>query len=196
MDGVGFSQRYQKFGMTRILEGQRYYRECKAMGQVTTKDFFISYTSVDRSWAEWIAWQLEGAGMTTVIQAWDFHAGGNFVLDMNQASIQATRTIAVLSPDYFSSKFTPSEWAAAFKRDPRGERGTLVPVRVRPCDVHGLLGQIVYIDLVDLDEATAKQTLLERVSRQRRKPASPPPFPPSLSVLSPPQFPGADTAGG
>jgi hypothetical protein len=24
-------------------------------------DFFISYTSNDRAWAEWIAWQLEDA---------------------------------------------------------------------------------------------------------------------------------------
>ena len=165
------------------------------MERETTKDFFISYASADRSWAEWIAWQLEAAGLTTVIQAWDFHAGSNFVLDMNKASAQATRTIAVLSPDYFASKFTPSEWAVAFSRDPRGEHGTLVPIRVRPCNVKGLLGQIVYIDLVDLDEATAKQTLLERISRQRRKPATPPAFPssPSASVPSHPQFPGAGT---
>ena len=71
------------------------------------KDFFISYTSADQRWAEWIAWQLEGAGLTTIIQAWDFRAGSNFVLDMNQASTQAARTIAVLSPDYFAAKFTP-----------------------------------------------------------------------------------------
>ena len=25
-------------------------------------DFFVSYTSADRSWAEWIAWQLEAEG--------------------------------------------------------------------------------------------------------------------------------------
>ena len=31
------------------------------------KDFFISYTAVDRSWAEWIAWELEKAGYDTVI---------------------------------------------------------------------------------------------------------------------------------
>ena len=36
------------------------------------KDFFISYSGADRSWAEWIAWQLEAAGYTAVIQAWDF----------------------------------------------------------------------------------------------------------------------------
>jgi len=30
------------------------------MGQAA--DFFVSYTSADRTWAEWIAWQLEQAG--------------------------------------------------------------------------------------------------------------------------------------
>jgi TIR domain len=36
------------------------------------RDFFISYTGVNRPWAEWIAVQLEAAGYTTVLQAWDF----------------------------------------------------------------------------------------------------------------------------
>ena len=157
------------------------------MEQEQSKDFFISYTSADRPWAEWIAWQLEEAGFTTLVQAWDFHAGGNFVLDMHEATKQAAHTIAVLSPDYFASNFASSEWAAAFRRDPRGEHGILMPVRVRSCDVEGLFGQIVYIDLVGQDAATAKQTLLEHISRERRKPAHEPAFP-SQSV---PSFPGA-----
>ncbi len=33
----------------------------------TDKDFFISYNKADREWAEWIAWQLEEEGYTTVI---------------------------------------------------------------------------------------------------------------------------------
>ena len=37
-------------------------------------DFFVSYTSADRAWAEWIAWQLEAEGYTVVVQAWDFVA--------------------------------------------------------------------------------------------------------------------------
>ena len=87
------------------------------------KDFFISYTHADQRWAEWIAWHLEEAGYHTMLQAWDFLAGSNFVLEMDAAARQATRTIAVLSPDYFSSKFTRAEWAAAFKRDPTGDQG-------------------------------------------------------------------------
>jgi tetratricopeptide (TPR) repeat protein len=159
------------------------------------KDFFISYTHADQGWAEWIAWHLEEAGYQTMIQAWDFLAGGNFVLDMDTAAKQATRTIAVLSPDYFDSKFTPSEWAAAFRRDPTGEQGLLLPVRVRPCDVEGLLGQIVYIDLVDQDESTARTSLLHSVKHERRKPTSPPVFPSSRLHAPPsserPSFPGA-----
>ncbi len=32
-------------------------------------DFFVSYTSADRAWAEWIAWQLEAEGYTVIVQA-------------------------------------------------------------------------------------------------------------------------------
>ncbi len=159
------------------------------------KDFFISYNKADREWAEWIAWQLEAEGYTTVLQAWDFLAGGNFVLDMDTAATKATRTIAVLSPDYLDSKFTRAEWAAAFRNDPIGEQGLLLPIRVRPCDVEGLLGQIVYIDLVGQDEAAARATLLHSVKHERRKPTSPPIFPfskqPAPHSSKRPSFPGA-----
>jgi len=57
-------------------------------------DFFISYNAADRAWAEWIAWQLEDSGYTTVLQAWDFRPGANFVLAMQHVA-QAERTIAI-----------------------------------------------------------------------------------------------------
>jgi tetratricopeptide (TPR) repeat protein len=158
----------------------------------TTKDFFISYTHADKNWAEWIAWRLEVAGYTTILQAWDFHAGGNFVLAMDSATQLAQRTIAVLSPDYFASKYTPSEWAAAFRHDPKAELGLLVPVRVRICDVEGLLGQVVFIDLVNQDEQKAQSTLLASLQPGRQKLASAPPFPSvAHTLLDVPSFPGA-----
>ena len=51
-----------------------------------------------RPWTEWIAWVLEEAGYTVRIQAWDFAAGANFVLEMDMATRISQRTIAVLSP--------------------------------------------------------------------------------------------------
>src|SRR5438067_176896 len=111
-------------------------------------DFFISYNSADRAWAEWIAYQLEEAGYTTTIQAWDFRPGSNFVLDMQRAAAESERTISVLSPSYLEARFTQPEWAAAFARDPTGEQGLLLPIRVRECDLKGLWPQLVYIDVV------------------------------------------------
>jgi hypothetical protein len=67
------------------------------------KDFFISYTKADQSWAEWIGWQLENEDYKTVIQAWDFHAGSNFVSDMQQAATDTECTITVLSPAFLDS---------------------------------------------------------------------------------------------
>ncbi|MCH7495792.1 MAG: toll/interleukin-1 receptor domain-containing protein, partial [Candidatus Marinimicrobia bacterium] len=82
------------------------------------KDFFISYTQADKSWAEWVAWQLEEEGYTVIIQAWDFHAGSNFILAMDRAAQEAKTTIAVLSPDYLKTLYTKPEWAAALVQDP------------------------------------------------------------------------------
>lgn len=159
--------------------------------QSKTKDFFISYNRHDREWAEWIAWQLENAGYTTVIQAWDFRPGGNFVTDMQQAISEADRTIAVLSPNYLTSDFAQSEWNAAFAQDPTGKKGLLLPVRVQECALEGLLPQIVYIDLVDLDPEAAVKALLAGVKRGRAKPSVAPTFPGmSRPAAEEPDFPG------
>src|SRR5512132_1862861 len=137
-----------------------------------SKDFFVSYSGADRAWAEWIAWVLEEAGYTVVLQAWDFRPGSNFVLEMQQAAAQAERTIAVFSPDFLASRFTAPEWAAAFARDPTGALGLLLPVRVRECEPKGLLPQISYIDLLGVDDKDiARERLLAGVKRGRAKPA-------------------------
>src|SRR6266850_5919162 len=123
-------------------------------------DFFVSYNQADKDWAEWIAWELEQVGYTTVIQAWDFLPGSNFVLEMQKAACEASRTIAVLSPDYLNAEFTQPEWAAALAADPDGRAGKLIPVRVRECKPPGLLKAIVYIDLVGAEESVARRTLV------------------------------------
>jgi hypothetical protein len=157
------------------------------------KDFFISYNQADRSWAEWIAWQLEEAGYTTVIQAWDFRPGSNFVLEMDKAAKETKSTITVLSQDYLDALYTHPEWTAAFARDPKGEKGTLLPVLVRECELKGLLAQVIYINLMGLEEGTARDRLLVQVRRGRAKPIIMPGFPGARhhSVLERPCFPGA-----
>jgi tetratricopeptide (TPR) repeat protein len=160
------------------------------------KHFFISYNKADHTWAEWIAWQLEEQGYTTIIQAWDFRPGVNFVHKMHEAVQQAERTIAVLSTNYLDALYTYPEWEAAFQQDPKGEKGLLVPVRIQACKPSGLLGLLAYLDLVGLEEAAARDMLLAGIRQGRNKPPTAPLFPGTIrqaqrSAPQRPRFPGA-----
>ena len=157
-------------------------------------DYFISYTSADKAWAEWIGWVLEAGGASVRLQAWDFAPGSNFVLEMQKAAAEARRTIAVLSPDYVKSQFAAPEWAAAFADDPEGLTRKLVPVRVRNCDLKGMLRTVVHIDLVGLDQESAQKKLRDGLGAKRGKPDKAPPFPKlALAAGSSKPFPAVST---
>jgi len=161
--------------------------------QIGMVDFFISYNKEDKAWAEWIAWELEEKGYTTVLHAWDFRPASNFVLEMQKASENASRTIAVLSPDYLNAVYPQPEWTAAFVQDPTGEKGTLLPVRVHLCELKSMWASITYIDLVGLNESKAKDVLLKGVKRERIKPSTKTSFPGSAQrqITEQPRFPGS-----
>ena len=140
-------------------------------------DFFISYAHSDRRWAEWIASTLEEAGYTVVFADRDFRPGENLVAQISEALEQSDRILALLSPKYLSSQWTQFEWITAIDRDPGGVRGRLVPVRIHPVKLEGLLSQIVYIDLIELDEQEARAALLRGLRKERSRPEKIPIFP-------------------
>jgi hypothetical protein len=151
-------------------------------------DFFISRAGPDAPWAEWAAWVLEERGYTTHLQDWDFRPGVSFVHEMQKGVVACEQTIALLSPDYFVSDFTATEWEAAFAKDPGGRTRGLVTVRVRACVPTGLLGRYPYIDLVGKSEEDATEALLAGVRAGRGKPTTRPTFPGSKGAH--PAFPG------
>lgn len=156
-------------------------------------DFFVSYTAVDRPWAEWVAWQLEDAGYRVLVQVWDFVAGSNWAIGMQQGVVHAQRTVALLSHAYLRSVYGQAEWQAAQATDPLGFARTLLPIRLEDCPRPGLLGQIVSIDLFDRPAEAARQHLLDTIATAlagRAKPATAPAFPAPL----PPQQAPPSTA--
>jgi hypothetical protein len=161
------------------------------------KDFFISYTKADKAWAEWIAWTLEEAGLSVIIQAWDFRPGGNFVLDMQRAASESEKTIVVLSPAYLQSEYTQPEWASAFAQDPQGKARKLIPVRIAKCKPTGMLAPIIYVDLFGLPQNDARAVLLGGFN-ERAKPSSMPTFPGEQSSqgssTAQPAYPGTANA--
>ncbi len=158
-------------------------------------DFFVSYTQLDRAWAEWIAWVLEEDQHRVLVQAWDSVPGTNWIQGMQAGALDAARTIAVLSDAYLQSVYGSAEWQAAWAADPEGSGRKLLTVRVTDCARPGLLAGVTSLDLFGLDEAAARASLREMVMAAlsgRRKPAVPPAFPggSARAVPEEPEYPG------
>ena len=163
------------------------------------RDFFLSFTGADRPWALWLLAELDAAGYSSVSQLRDFVPGSNFVVEMNQAAGRARRTLGVLSPQALQAPYVWQEWAQRLAGDPIGEQRALVLVRVAPCEPEGLLGPVVYVDLVGLDEEAARALLRDELAaavRGRRLLPAGTPFPDGgraavVADLRRPRFPAA-----
>ncbi|TDB91719.1 TIR domain-containing protein [Actinomadura sp. KC216] len=156
-------------------------------------DFFISYSPADERWASWIAWQLEAAGHRTMMQAWDFVPGTNFIDFMDRGLSEAKAVVAVLSSNYLRSRYGRLEWMAALRADPDDPARKLVTVRIEDCPIDGLLSTITYVDLVGIaDPDEARGLLMRRIEEAlagHARPQDGPGFPgpgPGLPQSRPP----------
>ena len=143
------------------------------------KDFFISYRSSDRQWAEWIAAELELAGLSVEIQAWHFRDGNPVVKQINDALAAARATLAVLSPDYLTSKWCEMEWQAAIALETNGRDHRLLPICIEAGEFPPLLLSRSWVELFGLDEPTARQRLLQAARGDARRDPTKPVFPES-----------------
>lgn len=141
---------------------------CSTSEESEVESIFISYTGSDLAWAKWIGSCLLSAGYKVTSQYQDFVPGTNFVKEMDKAIQTTDRTVAVLSSDYLKSNFATIEWQAALREDPVGKTQKLVPIRVERVQPKGLLGSVVYADLVGLSEESATAVLLGALGASKR----------------------------
>ncbi|WP_327119615.1 TIR domain-containing protein [Streptomyces sp. NBC_01341] len=170
-------------------------------------DFFISYSPADEPWAAWMAWTLEEAGYRTVVQAWDFVPGTNFIDYMDRGVSESAAVIAVLSRHYERSIYGRMEWQAALRAAPEAPERRLLTVRVDDMPIEGLLATLTYVDLVGVDTADAARSLLltrveqaldghARPSRRPGYPGTPPAPGRSVRPEAYPPGPDRDTGRG
>lgn len=150
-------------------------------------DFFISYNKKDKQWAKWVAGLLEENGYSTIIQAWDFHPGNNFIIKMQNATKRCKKTIIILSEDYLTSEYCQPEWAAVFNNDPTGEKRNLIPIRISDVEPEGLLSPVIYIDLFQETEENASKKILDGIE-EKEIPRKKPLFPGKKNEESYPEF--------
>ncbi|GLW90678.1 TIR domain-containing protein [Actinokineospora globicatena] len=155
-------------------------------------DFFVSYSLLDDAWATWIAHELESAGYSVMIQAWDFVPGTHFLDFIDRGIRESSAVIAVLSSNYLASQYGKLEWMAAYQAaHDRPDSNLLVPVRIQNIFPEGLLGQVTFVDMVGIEEPElARARLLDRLEHAltgRAKPGDNPRFPgkalPAVAVV-------------
>ena len=153
-------------------------------------DFFVSHAGRDRAWAEWVAWQLAEAGFSVELDMWDWSAGDDFVLRINDALERCNRMVALWSAAYFERlRFTTLEWTALVAL-----HGRMVPVRVEEVIPPPILASTMYADLFGLGEQQAVRALLVAVGRKQSGPAGRPEYPRSGGAGAAevtPRFPGS-----
>jgi uncharacterized protein YjbI with pentapeptide repeats len=146
-------------------------------------DVFVSVAGPDRPWARWIGQQLLQAGYSVEYDEWSWAPGSFFIERMEQALTASKRMIAIVSPFYLDRNSYGFIERIEAVRIAHRRRGFLIPVLVADCALPPILGGIIHISLVNLDEESARERLLgglEQDFRARNKGISPwPGRPPS-----------------
>jgi hypothetical protein len=104
-------------------------------------NFLVTYAAADQAWAEWIAWELEADGYTTMLLAWDPRPDGNFMPLMRDSVERADWIIVVLSAAALASPDAADEWTAALVHHTDG----WVQPRFKGSSQHRLVGSRVAV---------------------------------------------------
>jgi hypothetical protein len=122
-------------------------------------DIFISYTSQDRAWADWMGLELEALGHVPHIHDWEISAGGDIMAWMEQRHHNADHVLCIVSETYLKKPYSSLErhaaqWAAITKRP-----NFVWPVFIEPCEAPTLLAPLKHCDLSGLGEEDARARL-------------------------------------
>jgi hypothetical protein len=109
---------------------------------MSKNNVFISYARGDKGWAEWLRERLLRYGFEVSTDATSVAPGESFISELNRTIASSDVVVVLLSPNYFQSKWSQYETAAAAASDV-----PIIPVLVEPCEGQGFLR---YYNLADL----------------------------------------------
>ena len=128
---------------------------------------FISYSHKDKKWVrEYLLTNLEKNGIPCHIDYRDFEVGISSIRNMARAIEKCEKTILVYTPDWIESGFTGFESLMAQTNDPDGERGQIIPIMLKKCELPLELRIHTYADLTNPKQRKAQ---LNRIITQIKR---------------------------
>lgn len=100
----------------------------------TGSHYFLSFTGVDREWADWIGYVMTETGHHVSNHNWEIKAGQNFIKWMNEHLNACDHIICLLSNSYVEAAFSRAEAEFGSYDSISGEDGKLIPIVIEPCE--------------------------------------------------------------
>jgi len=148
------------------VERRQHLADFERLQATAAANVLISYSAIDRVWAEWIAAQL--TPLTARVTLHEVHeAYDPSGLDRPASVLQdlgnATRVIFLISPEYSRSPQAQIIWKVAAEVETRPRRRLLVPIRTNPSTSPPAFVDRPAGDIFGRSEADARQVLLVAV---------------------------------
>ncbi|MGD1037186.1 MAG: FxSxx-COOH system tetratricopeptide repeat protein [Roseiarcus sp.] len=119
-------------------------------------DIFVSYTSSDRDWAQWIGVELEKLGHTPHIHDWEIKGGDDIYAWMERRHDAADHALCVVSDEYLKAPYSTLERNAALWQAAEKRPGFVLLVAVKPCKLPTLSDHIRRCELYGVPEDAAR----------------------------------------
>ncbi len=140
---------------------RRWLAEFERPKPAATSDVLVSYASVDRMWADWIAAELGYVGLRVTLHEVDFSTELADPADLDQLLGSVNRAVVLLSQHYVRSPNASSFWPLMANRDPAHASRFLVPIRLDSARVGPPFGdRYPAVDFANLSEEQARAALL------------------------------------
>ena len=132
-------------------------------------DAFLSYASADRDAVESLARQLLDRGNDVFFDSWFIQPGQNIPKVLLTALRKSHRVVAVMSPEYFHSRWTEFELNWNFVETqlaPAGAESVVIPALLRACEVPRELRSLRRVDLTVEKSVSGFEELVSALSRR------------------------------
>jgi len=135
----------------------------------TKYDVFLSYSSKDRPWVQSTLLKfIESKGFKVCFDERDFLIGCNLVETIAKAVCDSRKVVAVLSPDYLSSRWCIQyEFLLTYTRILNKESpfNSLLPIKYRDCQIPEHMNCLKYLDYTKVTAACDRSVIVKILSR-------------------------------
>jgi TIR domain len=123
---------------------------------------FISYIRKDESFARKLAARLSDYGVKVWLDTNDIPAGMNWSTAIQEGLKHCDQMLLIISPDSMASKNVADEWQYYLDHSK-----PIIPILLRPADIHFQLSRLQYIDFSNLTFDQAFQKLQVELAKER-----------------------------